>query len=506
MLQIYTHTQDQEWLQSLLPASMKSEICLVASEGLEISESSGLWVSPQGIHLGPAWFEERPGYMFPDFLPADEPTVLSLLEILLGAPNPVKTESLLPSVAVEFAVFQHLLAGQHLSEELLEAWRMGVLPQDPHREYRMAHNMAMLLHYGNLTQTDDMPSLRVCYEAAIETAPSPSMAGFSIKHFATLLADLGRLEEAKQLIGDGLSTPLSQRARISLSLLANDLIIDTLPFPTPPRELEELTTSMWNCLAYLEEHQLNAHTAMLLISASRVANLTESFSESLGYINRSLNILSDLALPELTGNALMQKGNLLYTWAQQGSPQFYRPAVETYQQAVRIFTKEDAPQVFATIQHHLAVLYSEMPDENKKRHIWAAVSVRCFEEALSYFTKDRFPYEYGMICNNYGNALIKFPQARNIDHTQMSLDYYREALQVRPADHWPQERALTLLNFLEASWKVGNPEEGFNQDRYQDMLGKAREVKTLTDNPSLLQEAERHLEMLDSLIKTMEHA
>ena len=84
--------------------------------------------------------------------------------------------------------------------------------------------------------------------------------------------------------------------------------------------------------------------------------------------------------------------------------------------------------------------------------------------------------------------------------------YYREALQVREATHFPHERALTLLNFLEASWKVGNAGEEFNRERYDDMLFKAHEVKNIIREERLLGEADRHLEMLKALINSVEHA
>lgn len=505
MTRIFTPEKDLPWLQSLLSDHETADISLEVLESPELAELSGLWISSEGIHLGPAWFDELPGYLFPDFLPASEAVVHALLEILTGAENPHPLPKEDP-IRIEFTVFQSLLEGLYLSPSLLETWRANAIPNDPHRIYRMMHNMAMLLHYGDLEQTEDMPSLKECYEAAIEQAPTPSLSAFTSKHFSTLLADVGRPEEAKSYLQNSLGLPLPDQGRIALTLLYNDLLLDTLPFPIPEDQLQNLTESMWTCLQYLEDAGMEAHIAMLLINASRVANLTESFSESLGYINRAVGILEQLDLPQIRGNAFLQKGNLLYTWAQHGAPQFYRPAVESYHEAVKIFTKEHAPQIFATIQHHLAVLYSEMPDEHKKRHIWAAVSVRSFDEALEYFTKKAFPYEYGMICNNYGNALMKFPPARNADHNQMALDYYREALQVRNAEYYPEERSITLLNFLEASWKVGNPDEAFNHDRYQDMVAKTAEVLSLTKNPALLEEANRHQNMLEALIKTTEHA
>ncbi|MGD1891866.1 MAG: hypothetical protein ACFB15_14910, partial [Cyclobacteriaceae bacterium] len=138
----------------------------------------------------------------------------------------------------------------------------------------------------------------------------------------------------------------------------------------------------------------------------------------------------------------------------------------------------------------------------QKKSILAAVSATSFQEALRFFTKDEYPYEYGLVCNNYANALTKYPTALRTDNYEKALEFYEEALSVRTAVY-PYERALTLLNYLEASWHVDNGEDGFNQQRYDDMVAKAKEVKTLVDAPDLISEAAGHLERLSQLLITV---
>ena len=177
--------------------------------------------------------------------------------------------------------------------------------------------------------------------------------------------------------------------------------------------------------------------------------------------------------------------------------------MESYQEALKVFKKEEAPEVFAEIHHQLGVIYAELPDENKKRSIWAALSVTSFNEALTYYNQVDFPYEFAMICNNYGNAYTKFPAGGRTDNFEKALNYYDEALTVRNAIEYPAERAVTLLNYLEASWKVSNPHKGFNTERYNDMIAKVNEIKTLTGDEQLLTEVEKHFQMLDALEKEL---
>jgi len=204
-------------------------------------------------------------------------------------------------------------------------------------------------------------------------------------------------------------------------------------------------------------------------------------------------------VPELVANAQYRKATLLYTWAQNGNPQFFRPAMDAYQQAVKVFTKDNTPEVFAEIQHHLGVIYSEIPDEIKVKSVWAAVSVSSFKEALSYFTRETHPYEYARICNSYANALTKYPEAKLTDNYAKALDFYRQALQIRTADEYPYERALTILNFLETAWQVSVPEMEAQQQLFEEMTEKAGEVFRLVDDRKLLNEAEHHIKLLKQL-------
>ncbi|MEN0050876.1 MAG: hypothetical protein AAF806_27660 [Bacteroidota bacterium] len=261
---------------------------------------------------------------------------------------------------------------------------------------------------------------------------------------------------------------------------------------------EKLKSTLWEVLEYYEQTNRTVELGLILLDAAHIANISESFTESLGYATRAIKIFEAEKLEELTGNAHYRKGTLLYTWAQNGNPQFFKPAIESYQEALKIFTKENAPDVFADIHHNLGVLYTDMPSNHRRKSIWAGIAVSSFQEALSFYTKMQYPYQYGMICNNYGNAFTKFPQAIHTDNYEKALFYYQEALDVRTSNY-PYERTITLLNFLEASWNVGNDPERFNKERYEDMLAKALEIKNLVNEEELLQEAEKHLEMLNSL-------
>ena len=124
-------------------------------------------------------------------------------------------------------------------------------------------------------------------------------------------------------------------------------------------------------------------------------------------------------------------------------------------------------------------------------------------EALAIFSKEAMPYQYALVCNSLGNALMKYPAAIRSDNYEKALFYYNEALEIRTPQHYPLERSLSLLNYLEASWNADNATNEQNPERYADMWQKAEEVIVLNAPPQLAEEAREHIQKLLKLKELM---
>lgn len=109
-----------------------------------------------------------------------------------------------------------------------------------------------------------------------------------------------------------------------------------------------------------------------------------------------------------------------------------------------------------------------------------------------------------MVCNNYGSALTKYPEAVHSDNLEKALFYYNEALGIRTAEAWPLERAVTLLNFVETSWYLNLEGNGSKQGLYQQMLAYAQEAQQLTKDSTIISEAEEQLGKLAILRVALE--
>ncbi len=469
-------------------------------------DASHLIADERGLVPALDWYNTSPPYLLPQALPLDAPHLLGVVFGKLG--NLEKTNEYLahhPALCDDLALGYALRNGLEIPENLLLLPLAG-RPEGAFDSYRQRHNKAIVLHYGATQRPVGLDNLVGLYGEALAAAPDAEYAAFTARHLATLLLDAGALTTAENVLERHLQLPVSEDARVALQALLCSVWMQTLAVPYDQGLLGKIKDTLWDTLQYYERHGRQAELGLLLIDASEVANLCNSYAESLGYINRAVSILQGEELGELLGSAFLRKGTLLYTWAQNGNPQFYRGALQAFQEALKVYRQATAPDVFADIHHKLGVLYAEMPDDHKKRQLWAALSATSFREALSYYTREVHPYAYAMICNNYANALTKYPAALHADNYEKALDLYGQALEIRTAAH-PYERAITLLNYLEAAWQLdagtdaGNG-EGHRQ-RYEDMVRKASEVKALVTDPALLAEADNHLAQLAELKKVL---
>lgn len=489
MIYLTIVTDETDRIQSLINAQFRLGE-LVEIVPLANAPTNGLRITHELIEQPLDWSQQLPPVLLPKPLPLTPNNLLAVVYLYLGNWEKV----------YDYVRHDRLLAD---TLDLLNRLQSGVpiqLPTAPVNgaglfdTYRQWHNRAIAAHYGTTGGTE--ATIHQAYQSALGHAPDAEHRAFTAKHYATWLADSGQFANADALLSETSTADLTPDAQIELLAVQISVWLQLLTVPYDAGLLVRTKDALWQVLQHYETQNRLAQVGMLLVDAAQVANFQNSFAEALGYITRAVNLFRQQELPELMANAQYRKGVLLYTWAQNGNPQFYRPAMEAYQAALKLFTQQNAPDIFADIQHHLGVIYAEIPDEAKKKSIWAAVSSSSFKHALAYYTREEFPYEYATICNHFANALTKYPPAAKSDNYAKAIGLYRDALRIRIATHYPYERALTILNYLEAGWYLNEDNPQNQRALLNDMIQKAREVETLVQDEKLIAEARQHLEKL----------
>jgi tetratricopeptide (TPR) repeat protein len=463
------------------------------------ADKAVLVVDDQTIHLSIGWRQSIPPYLITDHLPYNQPNLLGLIFLQLGAYE---------KAAYYLQDYQQIMKDLMIAEQLQQGNTSSLqnqLTAERHKlsdfdHYRRLHNQAVLLHYQGHQQELSLDFVIKTYGEALAAAPDDEYFAFTTRQLSDLYLDMGYLNEAEEVVRQAWQRKLSEQAHYALQSGLIQILLRKLQPPYPKIQLAEITVLLKESLTYYENSGQHLELGMLSMDAAWVAQLKDNFSEGLACINQAIRLFEQEEVPELQGDAWMRKGTLLYGWAQKGQP-FHQQAIDSYQKALKIFSREVAPYVYADIHHHLALIYSEMPAPKEKKAMLYAIASKSFQEALGYFTKEHFPYEYGCVCNNYGNALVKFPDSNFQNTTQKAVAYFEEALSVRHSKHYPYERATSLLNLLEAYWQLplDTQNREVNQRRWGTMKELAQEAKTLlAGHDSVLREqAEQHLTELE---------
>ncbi|MEK6479964.1 hypothetical protein WJR50_20645 [Catalinimonas sp. 4WD22] len=465
----------------------------------EDQSKASLLVHRQFIQVSLNWRQGIPPYLITNQLSYHPQNLLGLIFLQLGAYEkaslyleeyPQLTEALLAAQQMQYGNISHIQP-----TALANANKLSVFDH-----YRQLHNQAVLLHYGGQQQSHNLEDVVKFYGKALAAAPDDEYYAFTSRQLSDLLLDTARIEHAEEIVRQAWQRILSEQAHHALQFNLIQILIRKLQPPYPKIQLAEITVLLKENLSYYEKTAQSLELGMLSMDAAWVAQLKDNFSEGLACINQAIRLFEKEDVPELEGDAWIRKGTLLYAWAQKGQP-FHQQAIDSYQHALKIFSQDAAPYVYADIHHHLALIYSEMPASREKKSMLYAIASKSFQEALAFFTKAQFPYEYGCVCNNYGNALIKFPHSNYQSTTEKALSYFEEALSVRHAEQYPYERATSLLNMLEAYWQIplDTQDRNLNLQRWSQMYTMAKEVISLIpDKDSVLREqAENHLSSLE---------
>ena len=272
-----------------------------------------------------------------------------------------------------------------------------------------------------------------------------------------------------------------------------------LKLPYDKNKLVEIQELQQASIAFYEERELKVNAGLILIDASEIANFQEDFISSKNYINKAILAFKEADIPEFLGEAGLRKATLLYTWSKNGSPQYYKPAINAFQDTLKVFKRDTHPQKFADIHHNLALIYSEIPVSSEEKPIWTAFCASSFKEVLAFYTKEKYPYEYAMASHNYATALMNFPEAKLHNNLDKAFGLFEDALSVRSEKEYPFERALTLLNQLELYWLMHNEDEKAEKEKYHQMLEKATSITTIVEDENIIEQANQHLNQLKNL-------
>jgi tetratricopeptide (TPR) repeat protein len=115
-------------------------------------------------------------------------------------------------------------------------------------------------------------------------------------------------------------------------------------------------------------------------------------------------------------------------------------------EATKVFREDTYPEMFATINQHLALAYLVMPMSDEGDRIRVGVAVNALRAALRVFTADTHPVAWASTQLNLANALQYLPSVHQETNLDEAVQLYEEVLQYRDPISDPLGYARILAN------------------------------------------------------------
>ena len=189
-----------------------------------------LLVNENGIHWPIPWNDTIPPYLIPttDF---DSNHLLGSIFFRLGDNEKAWDFLAQDDVLLKhFYIFGLLVGDFQLGDDVL-TFVQNQQHYYSNSKYIAFHNEAVLRHYGSFNEQQSFEGIKSLYENAIEAAPNPELAAFSIKHFAIFLLDNGQLNQAEDILRKAESNTLSDDSQHALQSVLTDVLMSKLIVP-----------------------------------------------------------------------------------------------------------------------------------------------------------------------------------------------------------------------------------------------------------------------------------
>ncbi len=121
-------------------------------------------------------------------------------------------------------------------------------------------------------------------------------------------------------------------------------------------------------------------------------------------------------------------------------------AVNCYQKALAVFTREGHPEPYALAQSNLALAYLSMPMQEAGDQLRMAIAVQSLREALKVYTRETHPDQWASAQLNLANAYQYLPSAHPQDNLAEAVQLYEEVLEARDRNSDPLGFARVLAN------------------------------------------------------------
>ena len=151
-------------------------------------------------------------------------------------------------------------------------------------------------------------------------------------------------------------------------------------------------------------------------------------------------------------------------------------AIELYNAALEVYTREAFPQDWAMTQNNLAIAYSDRIRGEKAQNIEMAIA--SYNKALEVCTREAFPQDWAGTQNNLANAYRNRIRGEKAQNIESAIASYNKALEVRTREAFPEKWAMTQNNLATAYFNRIRGEKPKNIEMAIEFYNAALEIYT----------------------------
>lgn len=151
-------------------------------------------------------------------------------------------------------------------------------------------------------------------------------------------------------------------------------------------------------------------------------------------------------------------------------------ALKYYLAALRVCKREAFPEDWANTQQNLGVTYKSRILGERSENLEEAIC--CFNAALDVYTRETSGYDWAMIHNNLGIAYTYRIRENRTKNLEEAIHCFEVALEVRTYEDFPSEWAMTQNNLGIAYWESIYQERENNLESTIQCFKYALEVYT----------------------------
>jgi len=122
-------------------------------------------------------------------------------------------------------------------------------------------------------------------------------------------------------------------------------------------------------------------------------------------------------------------------------PRAVAPLIQLYERIVSQLEPAENPTVYAAIRYLLALVYEDLPTGDRASNLTQAI--RCYQEALRFWTPETAPLDYASTQNNLGSAYSELPTGERAANLGQAIACFQEALRFWTPESSPLNYAGT---------------------------------------------------------------